>query len=197
MIISSQFQTKEWRKGQKWYKGGKSVECEKNQLECINVKNIGKCDERINQENYEIEINRYPFSSPNGYEYTENFDGKINIDEYSVYFNLKFVCGRGGAQTRTLKNVYSFIKYQHSIIYKYTNTIFVNILDGDESFRNMNKFIYLKKNKPYLKYICYVGNLFDFKIWWLKIICLMPIKNQENIQLKLTEINLNKLKLNN
>jgi hypothetical protein len=48
-----------------------------------------------------------------GYEYSENFDGLILKNNNKFYFNLKFVCGNGGAQTRTLREIYHFINYTH------------------------------------------------------------------------------------
>lgn len=51
-------------------------------------------------------------SNNNGYEWTENFDGLIMKNFSKYYFNLKFVCDVGGAQTRTLREVYHFIKHQ-------------------------------------------------------------------------------------
>ena len=46
------------------------------------------------------------------HEWSENFDGKIINRSNIFYFNLKFVCDCGGSQTRTLREVYHFIKYQ-------------------------------------------------------------------------------------
>ena len=33
-----------------------------------------------------------PMNYIDGYEWTENFDGKINLNDKIIYFNLKFVC---------------------------------------------------------------------------------------------------------
>lgn len=178
LMISSKFQTKEWRKIQKWYNNGKFNECEKFQL--ISIKkitnlNIFKCFDRINCEEMVIEEIKFPFKWDNGYEYTENFDGKIEINNYKIYFNLKFVCDQGGAQTRTLKNVYNFIKCQYRVISENSNIIIINILDGDESFRNINKFLYIKKKYPHLEYICFIGDLYNFNYWYMKRNCLFEL----------------------
>jgi hypothetical protein len=168
--ISSYYQTKNWRKNRDWYKNGKSNECEKYQILLINkiIKiELNKTYDRINTETYEIIENRIPMMKDDGYEWTENFDGKLIKNKNTFYFNLKFVCDNGGAQTRTLRNVYDFIKHQIKYISKFnTNNIyFINILDGDTSYNNIGKFKYLinKQPKNIIKYI-FVGSLYDFEI---------------------------------
>ena len=116
---------------------------------------------RINFCKYTIENIRCPNKLKNGYDYTENFDGVISkLGENKIYFNLKFVSGTGGAQTRTLREVYHFIHFQLCILEKYDNIFFINILDGDTSFKNMNKFEYLLESKKEKNNKIYVG---DFK----------------------------------
>lgn len=146
-IISSQYQTKEWRLKQEWYHNGKHNECEKyqiNQLEKLFRCKIEKTNDRINFYNNTIENMRCPNKLITGYHYTENFDGLISkFEENKIYFNLKFVSGSGGAQTRTLREVYHFVNFQIRILEQYDNIFFLNILDGDTSFKNMNKFKHL------------------------------------------------------
>jgi hypothetical protein len=170
LIPSSAFQTKNWRKNRPWYKNGKSNECEKYQIDIIE-KIIGvklpKTNDRINMETNEIISNKNPMSYDNGYEWTENFDGKVyeSLQNKTTYFNLKFVCDNGGAQTRSLKEVYSFIKNQIHFLLKFnTNNIyFINILDGDTSFYNMNKFKYLLNNHSQLAKYIFIGDLSQFQ----------------------------------
>ncbi len=170
LIPSSYYQTKNWRKNRKWYHSGKSNECEKYQkdlIEKMTKLKLNNTFERINMETNNIVEKRNPNVSDNGYEFTENFDGKIIINKNIYYFNLKFVCDSGGAQTRTLREVYHFIKYQIEYLLKYNknNVFFINILDGDTSYNNINKFYYLIKNEKYkdiTKYI-FIGNLFEFQ----------------------------------
>jgi len=170
LIPSSYYQTKNWRKNRNWYTNGKSNECEKYQINLIEkiIKNkLIKTDERINYEKYEIISNKNPMCNVDGYEWSENFDGKLIQNNIKYYFNLKFVCDNGGAQTRTLKLVYDFIKYQIEYIIKLNinNIFFINILDGDTSYNNMNKFNFLinkEKYKYIIKYI-FVGSLYDFQ----------------------------------
>jgi hypothetical protein len=45
------------------------------------------------------------------------------------------------------------------------NTYFINILDGDECFHNMDKFLYLLNKEQYKhiqKYV-FIGSLYDFQ----------------------------------
>jgi hypothetical protein len=161
LIPSSQYQTKEWRKNRKWYNNGKSNECEKYQLfliEKIIKMKLDKTDDRINMENNKIINKRHPIINKDGYEWTENFDGKIIKNGNLYYFNLKFVCDNGGAQTRTLREVYHFIKYQLEYLIQFNtkNVYFINILDGDTSFNSISKFKYLLNKEKYKKIIKYI-----------------------------------------
>lgn len=46
-----------------------------------------------------------------------------------------------------------------------SNIYFINILDGDESYNNMNKFYYLTNKTKYsdIKQYIFIGSLYDFK----------------------------------
>ena len=101
-IIDFKYQTKNWRKNSDWYNTGKQNECEKYQINLLeNLLNITliKTNERINTETINILDNKNPMIYENGYDYTENFDRKQEINNNIYYFNLKFVCDTGGAQT--------------------------------------------------------------------------------------------------
>ena len=177
-IIDSQKQTKLWRKGCIWYKNGKSNECEiyqKSLLKQIIGYIPNKTNDRFNMETNDIINKKIVMKDKNGFEFTEDFDGKV-INNNTIYFNLKFCCDAGGAQTRTLREVYHFINCQIKyIIDKYVDnkidnkmdTYFINILDGDTSYKNMNKFNYLLEkdrgniNNIIKKYI-FIGNMLEF-----------------------------------
>lgn len=171
-IVSSKNQTKDWRKNQTWYNDGKSNECEKYQrniIEQITNHPCLKCLTRINLENIEMKDPSKPLKNADGFEWTENFDG-YQERPFKIYYNLKMICASGGAQTRTLREVYHFIKAQlDCLLKKQTDDVyFVNILDGDESFRNKDKFSYLKKMSKYetiIKYV-FIGDLYEFKHWY-------------------------------
>ncbi len=81
--------------------------------------------------------------------------------------NLKMICDKGGSQTRTLREVYHFVKTQLEYLLLHAEIkilILQNILDGDESFRNIDKFQYLlsKQKYTYVKDYIFVGNMEDF-----------------------------------
>lgn len=151
MIEPSTNQTKEWRCNQPWYINGKHNECEKYQIGIIE-KTTGK---KIYKTNKRINLNTGELGKKDGniFEWTENFGCQENI-----YFNLKMVCGTGGAQTRTLREVYHFILAQLKYLNKEPNSniFFVNILDGEESGKRVKLF-------PTHKQI-FVGSLFE----WVK-----------------------------
>jgi hypothetical protein len=165
LIPSSYYQTKTWRLNRSWYKNGKFNECEKYQINIIEkilkIK-ILKTQDRINIETLSLSKMNKPLIFDNGYEYSENFDGYYN----NIYFNLKMVCDNGGHQTRTLREVYHFIQSQFEYLLKTKENIyFINILDGDTSFNNMNKFNYLKNKEKYkeiVKFI-FIGDLCQFQ----------------------------------
>ena len=130
-----------------------------------------KTNDRINIETNQIISNKNPMINNDGYEWTENFDGLIIKNNNKYYFNLKFVCDSGGAQTRTLREVYHFIKYQMEYLMTNTNIFFINILDGDTSYNNMNKFTFLINKEKYkdVKQFVFVGCLSDFQLQIIKI----------------------------
>ena len=78
------------------------------------------------------------------------------------------VCSRGGAQTRSLREVYHFINAQlNYLITNKNNVFFVNILDGDEAHRNIEKFMYLITKPLYKNNInnIFVGSMKKFQSW--------------------------------
>jgi hypothetical protein len=170
LLPSSYYQTKNWRKQREWYMNGKANECEKYQIYYIQkiiMESITKTNDRINMETIEIINKRMPNVYNDGFEWSENFDGKIIKNNNTYYFNLKFVCDSGGGQTRTLREVYHFIKYQMKYLLKYKskNIYFINILDGNTSHNNMDKYKYLydkPKYKNIIKYM-FIGDLYSFQ----------------------------------
>ena len=156
-IKSSKYQTKNWRKNQLWYKNGKSNECEKYQLNKIYKITKLQCYKksmRFNIENLEFIELKYPNTLINGFEFTEDIDGYQNINNHTLYYNLKFICDKGGAQTRSLREVYHLIKCQLNYLSKNqkilnNNILFINILDGDTAYTNMDKYQYLLSNEKY------------------------------------------------
>lgn len=170
LIPSAYYQTKIWRRNRSWYKNGKSNECEKYQIktiEKITGITLYKTDDRMCFETNEIYDIRHPNKQINGYDISENFDGKVFLNDNTIYFNLKFVCDKGGSQTRTLREVYHFIKCQLDYLVSTKNhkTYFINILDGDTTYENIDKFMYLSGKDKY-KRICeymFIGSLQEFQ----------------------------------
>ena len=111
LIPSACYQTKIWRQNQFWYKNSKSNECEKYQINLIEkiIKHkLTKTDDRINMESCQIINKKHPNINNDGYEYIENFDGKIILNNNIYYFNLKFVCDSGGSTNTYFKRSISF-----------------------------------------------------------------------------------------
>jgi len=131
-----------------------------------NNKNIilEKTNDRI--KNNIIVDEKNPCNYLDEFEYSENFDRKLILNNKTYYFNFKFVCDQGGAQKRTLKLTYNFIESQLNIL-KYTknkNIYFINILDGDVSSKKINKLKFIIKKNKCEKYQdnIYIGDLHDF-----------------------------------
>lgn len=172
-ITQSACQTKDWRKNSSWYIDGKHNECElyqRNLVEKITNQTCNKTNYRINLLTKEFLELRCPLKNESGFEWSENFDGVVNKENLLFYINLKMICDEGGSQTRSLREVYHFVNSQLEIIYlQNTNNIyFVNILDGDTSHKNNNKFKYLLNKTSFenVKKYVFVGDMYEFHIWW-------------------------------
>ncbi len=152
-IIPSKLQNKNWRKSQTWYIDGRHNECEIFQRELLGKivnKTIDKSNfMRINSATNKLVSIKNPYNNSDGYEITEDFDGFFEMGLKKIYVNLKFVCDEGGAQTRTLKLVYDFIKCQLEYLLSNDGLYFLNILDGDCSYKNREKFDYLINKERY------------------------------------------------
>ncbi len=173
LIPSALYQTKIWRQQRSWYATGKSNECEIYQIRMIEQiihQKWVKTQDRIHMRKLLISPKKYPMRYDDGFEYTETFDGIQYANNKTIYYNLKFVCGAGGAQTRTLREVYHFIESQLKLLLESDdpNIYFVNILDGNESYKAMSKFNYLLTNKQYtkIKKNIFIGDLASFQIYY-------------------------------
>ena len=172
IITKSMHQTKLWRQSQEWYKNGKSNECElfqRNLVENITNLKCSKSNIRLNAHTLSFIDKKFPMKNADGFDWTEDFDGFQEVGNLKLYMNFKMICDRGGSQTRTLREVYHFIKTQADYLVAnpgIKDIYFINILDGDESFRNMNKFTYLLSKEKYnfIKDHIFVGNMEEFSI---------------------------------
>jgi len=170
-ITPSKDQTKNWRIKQTWYNGGKMNECEiyqRNIVSAIVGKEIEKTNHRFNKETNTFEHMPHPNKERNGFEYTEDMDGIfVSEEDITYYVNFKMVCDKGGAQTRTLREVYDFITAQLNWLLENKEKAieFINILDGDETWRTRDKFDFLKKKEKYksIKDKVFIGDLYEFE----------------------------------
>jgi len=136
---------------------GTGIECSKTNI-------------RINlRTNILVKITR-PNTQADGFDYSENFDGVQTLGKFKVYINLKCVVGRGGNQTRSLREVYWFIEGQFKVLATTTEPVyFANILDGDESHSQMNKFEYLRSFPEFAEISShvYIGDLKGYFQWFM------------------------------
>lgn len=134
---------------------GTGVECPKTNM-------------RINlRTNALVEI-AHPNKNDDGFDFSEDFDGSQTVKEKTVYVNLKCIVGAGGAQTRSLREVYWFVQGQLNLIKEQKNIYFANILDGDEAHSTMEKFQYLLELPEFseVKKYVYVGDLSGYFAWF-------------------------------
>jgi hypothetical protein len=103
---------------------------------------------------------------PDGYDYTDNFDGKYVDSIGTFYFNLKSIVETGGAQERSLRDVYHMIKQQVSVVNDKPTVHFINILDGKKCSQRMPL---LRNCLPVDCKRIYVGDSYHFSLWWIKI----------------------------
>lgn len=175
LIPSSEIQTKNWRKTRDWYDNGKRNECElyqRSMVERITGEVCAKTDLRINIISKNMLNKKYPMKDIDGFEWTEDFDGLVLKHGDSFYFNLKMICDAGGVQTRSLREVYHFVcvQLEHLLKNPRSDIHFINILDGDTSFRNIEKFTFLL-NKPQYSSVrnqVFVGDMKQFQSFWKK-----------------------------
>lgn len=128
-----------------------------------------KTNTRINLRKNTLVSMAHPNVREDGYEYSEDFDGLQNFEGKTVYLNLKCIVGKGGSQTRSLREVYWHIEGQlrYLLSSQQDSIYFANILDGDEAHANMNKFQYLV-NLPEFQGVrqkIYVGDLRGYFTW--------------------------------
>jgi hypothetical protein len=134
-----------------------------------------KTNMRINTRTNQMKEISQPMIQEDGFDWTENFDGKQEISSKKVWVNFKSVVGTGGSQTRTLRDeCYPFTKAQLNWLVKSntTDNYFANIFDGDEAAAKMRQFKYLLNLPEFstVKKYVYVGDLKSY-FPWLKQIC--------------------------
>ena len=174
-LIPGAKMTKEWRKkviGQGKNMGGATASrVEKWQrlcLEKIVKQNVAKTNLRLNHSTKKLETVTRPSRQPDEFEWTEDFDGVFYIGKTRYLVNFKMIVGTGGAQTRSLREVYHFIKCQEAHLRKFCahqkDTKFLNILDGDTSANKMAA-MRLAQTKATVSEI-YIGDTYALKKLW-------------------------------
>jgi hypothetical protein len=177
--VPAHAQTKDWRKEQPWWKGGKKNECElfqRMQVEQITGKTCPKTTWRINKRTLQMKELSNPMTNHDGFDWTEDFDGEQknclgkNGVNYRLLYNFKMVCDAGGAQTRTLREVSEFAEAQLKLLIRENkcNTYFINILDGDQSHLRKSLFNYLLELPDYetVKEKVFISDMYTFKSWY-------------------------------
>jgi len=123
---------------------------------------------RLNIRTKQLEYLVCPNKKENGFDYTEDFDGLQKVGNKFIYVNFKCVVGKGGSQTRTLREVYWFIEAQMNTLSE--DLYYANILDGDEAYAVMDKFEYLlRMGHPNIKQKIYVGDLAGYFEWFATV----------------------------
>lgn len=130
-----------------------------------------KTNMRINLRKNTLNDISQPNTKNDGFDYSEDFDGSQTIKDKKVYINLKCIVGKGGSQTRSLREVYWFIEGQLKTLSYTENIYFANILDGDEAYTSMTKFNYLLNLPEFdsVKNRVYVGDLKGYFDWFIKM----------------------------
>ncbi len=172
-IIPGKKMTKEWRKktiaGGKHMGGAVASRVEKWQrmcLEKITGEECKKTNLRLNLSTFKLKKVTRPSTEPDEFEWTEDFDGEFYVGKTRYLVNFKMIVGTGGAQTRSMREVYHFIKCQEAYL-KSTGdkkTKFLNILDGDSVGAKMNV-MRKAKSKTSDKKI-FIGDTYGIKTTW-------------------------------
>ena len=135
-----------------------------------------KTNMRINWRINELKDSSRPMIHKDGFDYTENFDGLQEVYNKKIYINLKSVVGKGGSQTRTLRDeCYPFVEAQLCLLLKNKDIhmYFANIFDGDEAANSMEKFnehLLLLPEYASVRNRVYVGDLVGYFEWFKKIV---------------------------
>ena len=127
---------------------------------------------RLNLATHVLKEVSFPNKKADGFDYSENFDGLQIVGSKKFYINLKCIVGTGGSQTRSLREVYWFVKGQLNNLLHTEDIYYVNILDGDEAHKTMDKFMYAASSRTYadVKNRLYVGDLKGYFAWFKTIV---------------------------
>lgn len=127
-----------------------------------------KTNVRINLRTNTLKDIAQPNKNKDGFDYTEDFDGVQTANDKTIYVNLKCVVGKGGVQTRSLREVYWFVEGQLQALLGGADAYFANILDGDEAHASLSKFEYLLSLPEFaaIRSRVYCGDLKGYFSWF-------------------------------
>ena len=154
----------------------KPEQYQREQIEFGTGRPCGPTQTRINWRKNEMIKKPQPMRNEDGFDYTENFDGKQVFGEIEVWVNMKSVVGGGGSQSRALRDqCYPFVKAQLEFLLKLRkiDCFFANIFDGDYASSMMKMFHYLLRLPEYstVKKYVYVGDLKNYFAWLKENVC--------------------------
>ena len=131
-----------------------------------------KTNMRVNLRTHTLKKIAKPNKNDDGFDYSEDFDGVQDFNNKKIYINLKCIVGKGGAQTRSLREVYWFVEGQLHSLASYDGVYFANILDGDETAATITKFKHLLSLPEFesVKHRVYVGDLKNYFAWFKTIV---------------------------
>lgn len=176
-IVRGTEQTKEWRNKQKTYTNGKRSECEKiqiSQLRRFLGHEIEKTSLRFDTDTNKLYKNCTKLTNFDIISFSENFDGKFLLTsptgvKIHCLLNLKMICGSGGAQMRSYREVRKFVKSQlEYLLDRHTeenvDVCFINILDGDFCGKYNGSIMELVRNAKYnsIAQFVFVGDMYEF-----------------------------------
>lgn len=132
-----------------------------------------KTDVRINLRTNTLREIAHPNKHDDGFDYSEDFDGVQLTPTGNIYVNLKCIVGKGGAQTRSLREVYWFVQGQLNVLKSGAGApaYFANVLDGDEAAAVLPKFTYLLSRPEFadVSKKVYVGDLKGYFDWFASL----------------------------
>jgi hypothetical protein len=134
--------------------------------------NCSKTNVRINLRTNTLKDIAQPNVNQDGFDYSEDFDGVQKVGNKYVYLNFKSIVGAGGAQTRSLREVYWFVEGQLNVAKTTDNIYFANILDGSEAHKQIEKFNYACSLPEHsaVKSKVYAGDLKGYFDWFKKTV---------------------------
>ena len=166
----SKYQTNEWLDIQTWGSSDKIDVYKKTQIkifENITKLKITASYDRIHTYFKNLQTIKMFVKSNNDYNWTDKFDYSTFNNKNNIYINFRYYSGnKHDNKIDKLLNMYTFIQNQaeHKLINQ-NKILFINILDGDTSYYNIDKFKFLLNQEKFnnIKSDIFIGSLYDFQ----------------------------------